>query len=53
MKKYYLLSFTIFLLFITFNACSDQENEYIAVSPVVVDLTKVPYPKLSDYKFFE
>ncbi|MFN7014903.1 MAG: hypothetical protein ACK4ON_11605, partial [Bacteroidia bacterium] len=23
------------------------------VSPVVVDLTQVPYPKLSDYKFFE
>ena len=53
MKKYYLVSFSIFLLFIIFNACSDQENGYIAVSPVVVDLTKVPYPKLSDYKFFE
>lgn len=53
MKKYYLISFTIFLLFIVLNACSDQENGYIAVSPVVVDLTKVPYPKLSDYKFFE
>jgi uncharacterized repeat protein (TIGR03806 family) len=53
MKKYYLLSFTIFILFTIFNACSDQENAYIAVSPVVVDLTKVPYPKLSDYKFFE
>jgi uncharacterized repeat protein (TIGR03806 family) len=53
MKKYYLLSFTIFLLFTVFNACSDQESAYIAVSPVVVDLTKVPYPKLSDYKFFE
>ncbi len=55
MKKYYLLS--IFILITTvsiFISCSDdEEEEYVPVSPVVVDLTQVPYPKLSDYKFFE
>jgi hypothetical protein len=41
-----------------FFACSksdDDEATYIPdikKSPVSVDLTKVPYPKLSDYKFF-
>ncbi|MBL7886503.1 MAG: hypothetical protein JNJ52_07130 [Flavobacterium sp.] len=34
-------------------ACSSSDEEYIEVSPVVMDLTVVPYPKLSDYKFFE
>jgi uncharacterized repeat protein (TIGR03806 family) len=28
-------------------------DDYTPVSPVQADLTKVPYPKLSDYKFFE
>lgn len=52
MKKYYYLFFTVCLSFIIFSSCSD-EDEYVPVSPVVVDLTQVPYPKLSDYKFFE
>lgn len=36
-------------------ACSDDDNvsDYEPVSPVVLDLTSVPYPKLSDYRFFE
>lgn len=56
MKKYYLIG--IFALFITtitiFVSCSDSEEEqYIPVSPVSVNLTQVPYPKLSDYHFFE
>lgn len=34
-------------------SCSDKDTEYVPVSPVTVDLTLVPYPKLSDYKFFE
>lgn len=40
-------------------ACSsdDDEQTYIPIveqqSPVVVDLTQVPYAKLSDYKFFD
>jgi uncharacterized repeat protein (TIGR03806 family) len=53
MKKYYLLSVAVLLTFITFISCSDKDDEYIPVSPVTVDLTLVPYPKLSDYKFFE
>jgi uncharacterized repeat protein (TIGR03806 family) len=53
MKKYYLLSAALLLSFFIFISCSDTADEYTAVSPVVVDLTQVPYPKLSDYKFFE
>lgn len=53
MKKYYLLSITVLLSAVIFYSCSDQDDEYVPVSPVTVDLTLVPYPKLSDYKFFE
>ena len=55
MKKNYLL----LLLFVAISviiSCSDDEEPYVPVepvSPVIVDLTLVPYPKLSDYKFFE
>lgn len=51
-KNYYFLLLT--LLTIIFS-CSrnDDDSEYIPISPVTVDLTQVPYPKLSDYKFFE
>lgn len=52
MKKYYHLFVSVFLCFIVFLSCSDKD-EYTPVSPVTVDLTQVPYPKLSDYKFFE
>lgn len=39
--------------FFIFFSCNDEES-YIALdSPVSVDLTQVPYQKLSDYKFFE
>lgn len=54
MRKYYYLSIaTVFLLLVTIISCSDKGDEYIPVSPVTVDLTQVPYPKLSDYKFFQ
>lgn len=54
MKKYYYLSvLTILLSLAVFISCSDKDEDYIPVSPVTVDLTQVPYPKLSDYKFFE
>ena len=46
MKKNYLL---FLLIAITLISCSDDEY----VSPVTVDLTTVPYAKLSDYKFFK
>jgi uncharacterized repeat protein (TIGR03806 family) len=36
-------------------SCNTLDDSYIPVpvSPAVVDLTQVPYQKLSDYKFFE
>jgi uncharacterized repeat protein (TIGR03806 family) len=54
MKKIYSL-FILFLLIISMFvlSCSKNEEEYVPVSPVVVDLTQVPYTKLSDYHFFE
>lgn len=54
MKKHYIAA-TLLLLsaFTIFLSCgSDDSGEYREVSPVVMDLTTVPYPKLSDYKFF-
>lgn len=56
MKKNYILLFSLVLSFsLLILSCTDldDEEQYIPVSPVVVDLTQVPYPKLSDYKFFE
>ena len=55
MKKIYfstlLVLFTLSLIVLS---CSkNEEEEYVAVSPVTVDLTQVPYSKLSDYHFFE
>ncbi len=40
--------------FLSIGACSSDDDDYVpfAVSPVVMDLTQVPYPNLSDYKFF-
>jgi uncharacterized repeat protein (TIGR03806 family) len=55
MKKNKFLFALVFFLFFAMlhTSCSDQDDEYQPVSPVVVDLTQVPYQKLSDYKFFE
>lgn len=39
-----------------FISCTNSHDEVytpVPTSPVVLDLTQVPYPKLSDYKFFE
>ena len=36
-----------------YTSCTKEEYTRVEESPVVVDLTQVPYPKLSDYKFFE
>ena len=52
MRKYNYLICLILLVTIIFISCSDKDD-YVPISPVVVDLTQVPYPKLSDYKFFE
>ncbi len=45
----------IVFLSLCYACSSSDDNEYINIPtpPVVVDLTTVPYPKLSDYKFFD
>ena len=57
MKKHYaivvcLIAFTTLII-----SCSKSDDEkpeeYIPISPVQVDLTQVPYSKLSEYKFFD
>ncbi|WP_395066360.1 hypothetical protein [Flavobacterium sp.] len=54
MKKYYALAFSLFLFTTIIISCTkNDDEEYVPVSPVVVDLTQVPYQKLSDYHFFE
>ena len=55
MKKYYKLLIVASLLVFVSIACTniELEEEYVPISPVVVDLTLVPYPVLSDYHFFE
>jgi uncharacterized repeat protein (TIGR03806 family) len=53
MKKHYYLLTLLFVLLSVIFACTDNDDEYVPVSPVTVDLTQVPYPKLSDYHFFE
>jgi uncharacterized repeat protein (TIGR03806 family) len=62
MKKHYmsLIVLAIFSVFIILSCSKSEDEFYIPVvvtpaptSPVIVDLTTVPYPKLSDYKFFE
>jgi len=57
MKNLYFRAVFI-LVSLVFFSCSedDGDNEYVIPdpeSPVVVDLSQVPYPKLSDYNFFE
>ncbi|MDI9256643.1 MULTISPECIES: hypothetical protein [Flavobacterium] len=53
MKIHYLRALVLLCFFTVFTSCSDKDDEYVPVSPVVVDLTQVPYAKLSDYHFFE
>lgn len=45
----------ITLLIVLAAYCSCTKEEYVTIDskPVVADLTQVPYPKLSDYNFFE
>ena len=54
MKKYYLTALALFLFGAVIVSCSDNDDkEYVPLSPVVFDITQVPYAKLSDYHFFE
>jgi uncharacterized repeat protein (TIGR03806 family) len=51
-KNYFLL--LLFAVAFGFNSCSGgDDDDYEPVSPVVLDVTQVPYAKLSDYHFFE
>ncbi len=54
MKKYFLTAFALVLFATIIVSCTDNDDElYVPVSPVVFDITQVPYAKLSDYHFFE
>jgi hypothetical protein len=54
MKKYYAFALSIITFTTIIVSCSKSDDEqYIEVSPVRVDLTQVPYAKLSDYHFFD
>jgi len=58
-QNYFSVKCSLLLLFLTFLSCGtddSNESEYIPlppVSPVNVDLTQVPFAKLSDYHFFD
>lgn len=62
MKHFYPFITLFLLLIVGLVACSDddqkKDEEYVPIppppptSPVVLDLSQVPYPKLSDYVFF-
>ena len=53
MKSIFSIFFSVFAIFIIFS-CTDIDDElYVPVSPVIVDLTNVPLDKLSDYHFFD
>ncbi|MBD3583857.1 hypothetical protein [Flavobacterium selenitireducens] len=58
MRKLYASAFIVFVLsiFLIFSCSRNEDDGYAPVdpvSPVTVDLSQVPYPKLSDYHFFE
>lgn len=53
MKKKYLAFVLCSLMSVLYISCSDVDDNYIPISPVTVDLTLVPYLKLSDYNFFQ
>uniref|UniRef100_UPI0040499E3F hypothetical protein n=1 Tax=Flavobacterium sp. TaxID=239 RepID=UPI0040499E3F len=43
----------LFFLFVSCNSDDEYQEIIDPVSPVTVDLAQVPYPKLSDYHFFD
>ncbi len=49
---YFLKKCYILLLLVVVSSCG-KDDAYEQVSPVVIDLSAVPYPRLSDYKFFD
>ena len=59
MRLYYIPRTILLAVIIAFISCSkNDETDYVPVSPapvspVMLDLDEVPYPKLSDYHFFD
>jgi len=53
MKKLYLLKRCFLLVLIGVLSSCGKDDGYEQISPVEVDLSTVPYQKLSEYKFFE
>ncbi|MFN8275710.1 MAG: hypothetical protein U0X58_12625 [Flavobacteriaceae bacterium] len=52
-KNCYLFVFLpILFVFIILSCSKTEDDAYVSIPAVKVDLTQVPYPKLSDYKFF-
>ena len=47
------LKIVLVLFFYSFLSCNKEDYTEIETFAVVLDLAQVPYPKLSDYKFFE
>jgi uncharacterized repeat protein (TIGR03806 family) len=47
------LKIVLVLFFYSFLSCSKEDYTEIETYPVVLDLAKVPYSKLSDYNFFK
>lgn len=54
MKKYYALTIAFIFATTLIISCSKSDDEiYVEVSPVSVNLATVPYAKLSEYHFFD
>jgi uncharacterized repeat protein (TIGR03806 family) len=51
-KKYAILLFFATSLSLYFSCTDQDDDDYSPITPVAVDLTLVPYEKLSDYHFF-
>lgn len=47
------LKIVLLLFFYSFLSCNKEDYTEIETHAVVLDLAQVPYPKLSNYKFFE
>lgn len=58
MKFNYIAFICLIIISVSVFSCNKDEDDYIPIepeleSPVVLDLSQVPYQKLSDYVFFE
>jgi hypothetical protein len=51
-NKYTLLVFTLITIIILISCSKSDQEQYVDLPQVSVNLATVPYPKLSDYQFF-